>query len=125
MKLEILKNIHLMTLKTFRNRTITRQLFDTLNIMILKLDLTVEQVINKQYITYKKNKNFVEIISLKTGLRLLFDIPIDELNDSRELCEDVSNIGRWGTGTTRSYLKDEQDVNYIMDLIKQSYEYNL
>ena len=108
-----------------KNRTITRQLFDTLNIMILKLDSSVSQVINKQYITYKKNKNFVEIIPLKTGLRLLLDIPINELNDSKELCADVSDKGRWGTGTTRAYLKDEQDVNYIMDLIKQSYEYNL
>ena len=93
--------------------------------MILKLDSSVSQVINKQYITYKKNKNFVEIIPLKTGLRLLLDIPINELNDSKELCADVSDKGRWGTGTTRAYLKDEQDVNYIMDLIKQSYEYNL
>ncbi len=107
------------------NRTITRQLFDTLNILILKLDSSVDQVINKQYITYKKNKNFVEIIPLKTGLRLLLDIPLNELNDIRDSCEDVSNKGRWGTGLTRAYLKDEQDVNYIMDLIKQSYEYNL
>ena len=108
-----------------KNRTITRQLFDTLNIMILKLDSTVHQVINKQYITYKKNKNFVEFIPLKTGLRLLLDIPLNELNDPKELCEDVSDKGRWGTGLTRTYLKEEQDVNYVMDLIKQSYEYNL
>ena len=107
-----------------KNRTITRQLFDTLNIMILKLDSTVNQVINKQYITYKKNKNFVEIIPLKTGLRLLLDIPLNELDDTRESCDDVSDIGRWGTGLTRTYLKNEEDVNYIMDLIKQSYEYN-
>ena len=93
--------------------------------MILKLDSTVDQVINKQYITYKKNKNFVEIIPLKTGLKLLLDIPLEKLNDSRESCEDVSDIGRWGTGLTRTYLKDEKDVNYIMDLIKQAYEYNL
>lgn len=86
---------------------------------------TVDQVINKQYITYKKNKNFVEIIPLKTGLRLLLDIPLTELTDTRDSCGDVSNKGRWGTGLTRVYLKDEQDVNYIMDLIKQSYEYNL
>lgn len=121
-------NIEEYTLDDFedlKNRTITRQLFDTLNIMILKLDSTVHQVINKQYITYKKNKNFVEFIPLKTGLRLLLDIPLEELNDPRELCEDVSDKGRWGTGLTRTYLKDEQDVNYVMDLIKQSYEYNL
>lgn len=107
-----------------KNRTITRQLFDTINIMILKLDSTVKQIINKQYITYKKNKNFVEIIPLKTGLRLLLDIPIKELNDIRQICEDISDKGRWGTGSTRTYLKDEQDVKYVMDLIRQSYEYN-
>lgn len=115
----------LIDFEELNNRTITRQLFDTLNILILKLDSTVDQVINKQYITYKKNKNFVEIIPLKTGLRLLLDIPLTELTDTRDSCEDVSNKGRWGTGLTRVYLKDEQDVNYIMDLIKQSYEYNL
>jgi len=115
----------LIDFEELNNRTITRQLFDTLNILILKLDSTVDQVINKQYITYKKNKNFVEIIPLKTGLRLLLDIPLTELTDTRDSCEDVSNKGRWGTGLTRVYLKDEQEVNYIMDLIKQSYEYNL
>jgi len=108
-----------------KNRTLTQQLFDTLNIMILKLDPTVKQVINKLFITYKKNNNFVEIIPLKTGLKLMLDIPLKDLNDTRGLCEDVSNIGRWGTGVTRTYLKNEQDVNYIIDLIKQSYEYNL
>ena len=89
-----------------KNRTITRQLFDTLNILILKLDSNVEQVINKQYITYKKNKNFVEIVPLKTGLRLSLDIPIEELEDSRKSCEDISYNGRWGTGLTGIYLKD-------------------
>ncbi len=121
-------NIEEYTLDDFeelKNRTITRQLFDTLNILILKLDSNVEQVINKQYISYKKNKNFVEIVPLKTGLKLSLDIPIEELKDTRESCEDVSYKGRWGTGLTRTYLKEEQDVNYIMDLIKQSYEYNL
>ena len=62
--------------------------------------------------------------NLKTGLRLLLDIPLNELDDTRESCDDVSDIGRWGTGLTRTYLKNEEDVNYIMDLIKQSYEYN-
>lgn len=62
------------------------------------------------FISILKNKNFVEIVPLKTGLRLLLDIP-DELNDSKEMCENVSDLGRWGTGTTRAYLKDEQNVN--------------
>ncbi|WP_432644517.1 GmrSD restriction endonuclease domain-containing protein [Methanobrevibacter sp.] len=107
-----------------RNRTITRQLLDTLNIMILKLDSTVIQVINKKYISYKKNKNFVELEPLKTGLKLSLDIPFDELNDPKGLCNDVSYSGGGGTGLTRLHLQDEKEVEYVMDLIKQSYEYN-
>ena len=107
-----------------RNRTITRQLLDTLNIMILKLDSTVIQVINKKYISYKKNKNFVELEPLKTGLKLSLDISFDELNDPKGLCNDVSYSGGGGTGLTRLHLQDEKEVEYVMDLIKQSYEYN-
>lgn len=107
------------------DRTLTRQLFDLLDIMILDLDSKILKTINKNYIAYKNNKNFVEIAPLKSGLKLYLDIPISELNDEKELCEDVTNKGRWSTGQTRVYLKDEQDINYIMDLIKQSYQYNL
>jgi len=102
-----------------------RQLFDALNILILKLDSDIKQSILKQYIAYKKNKNFVEIVPQKRRLQLSLDIPLSDLNDPKGICEDVSYKGRWGTGVTRTYLKNEQDVNYIIDLIKQSYEYNL
>ena len=105
-------------------RTLTRQLFDSLDLMILDLDSKISRTINKLYIVYKNNKNFVEIVPQKSGLKLSLDIPLSELNDEKGLCEDVSYKGRWGTGQTRVYLKDEQDINYIMDLIKQSYKYN-
>lgn len=107
------------------DRTLTRQLFDLLDLMVLELDSKILKTINKQYIAYKNDKNFVEIVPQKSGLKLSLDIPISELNDEKGLCEDVSYKGRWGTGQTRVYLKDEQDVNYIINLIKQSYEYNI
>ena len=107
------------------DRTLTRQLYDLVDIMVLDLDSKILKTINKQYIAYKNEKNFVEIVPQKSGLKLSLDIPISVLKDEKGICEDVSYKGRWGTGETRIYLKDEQDVNYIMDLIKQSYEYNL
>ena len=121
-------DVQIYTLDDFyelEERTLTRQLFDLLDMWILKLDSKIEKSINKQYIAYKQNKNFVEIVPLKSGLKLSLDIPISELNDSKNKCEDISYKGRWGTGQTRVYLKKEYDINYIMDLIKQSYEYNL
>ena len=121
-------DIQVYSLKDFeelQNRTITRQLFDSLDTMIKILDPQAEQIIHKLYISYKKRGYFVEIIPLKSGLKIMLDIPLNELDDPKKLCEDVSNIGSWGTGITRTYVKNEHDLNYIMDLIKQSYEYNL
>lgn len=111
--------------KDFEERSLSRQLFDTLNLMILNMDSSIKQNIGKLYIAYNKNKNFAEIFPNKKGLKISIDIPISELNDSLNLCEDISNKQVWGTGDTRVYLYNEKDVNYVMDLIKQSYEYNL
>ena len=116
------------TLDDFDNleeKSFPRQLFDALNMKILKLDSNINQSIRKQYIAYRKNKNFVEIVPQKKRLQLSLDIPYSELNDTEGKCKDISYKGRWGTGETRVYLTKESDIEYIMDLIKQSYEYNL
>lgn len=107
-------------------RTLPRQLADSLNLMILNIDSSIKQNVRKTYIAFSnKNKNFAEIIPQKKGLKIILDIPITELNDPKQLCDDVFNIGGGGTGDTRIFLNDEKDVNYVMNLIKQSYEYNL
>ena len=46
----------------------------------------------------------------------------DDIIDEREICEDMSNIGSWGTGNVQIKLRSDADVDYIMGLIKQSFE---
>ena len=112
-------------IEELEERSLPRQLLNTLDLMILNIDSSIQKHSGKTYISYKKEKNFVEIISLKKRLRLILDIPISELDDSRNICVDVSDKQILGTGDTKLYLDDEKDVTYVMGLIKQSYEYNL
>lgn len=105
-------------------RTSSRQLFDTLNLLILNIDSSIKRNVWKTYVAYTyKDKNFVEIKPQKKGLRIILDIPINQINDLKQICDDVSDKSV-GSGDTGLYLRDENDVNYVMGLIKQSYEYN-
>lgn len=106
-----------------QEKTLTRKLYDTLNLRITSLDENIIQKMWKHYIAYKINRNFVELIPQKSAIKIALDIPIEEINDTKNICDDIKNKGSWSTGTTRTYLKKEEDIDYIMDLITQSYEY--
>ena len=107
-------------------RSLPRQLIDSVSLMVLNMDSSITEHVGKLYISYKiNNKNFLEVLPQKKGLKIVLDIPISELKDSKGICHDVSDKHVWGTGDTRLYLNDEKDVYYVLDLIKQSYEYNL
>lgn len=78
----------------------------------------------KLYIAFKAPKNFTDIEVQKHALKLFINMRKGELNDPEDLADDVSNIGHWGNGDYRVYLKDDSDFDYILSLIKQSYKVN-
>ena len=46
------------------------------------------------------------------------------LIDPEALADDVSKIGHWGNGDYRLYLTVDSNFDYILGLIKQSYDEN-
>jgi predicted transport protein len=44
-----------------------------------------------------------------------------ELDDSKDITRDVKEIGHYGTGDTEVVLKNLDNLDYIVGLIKQSY----
>jgi predicted transport protein len=45
-----------------------------------------------------------------------------EINDPKGLCKDVSGVGRWGNGDVEVALSSEDELPYIMGLVRQSFE---
>ena len=84
--------------------------------------VTVEP--KKLYIAFKAPKNFTDVEVQKHALKLFINMRKGSLNDPEDIADDVSNIGHWGNGDYRVYLKDESEFDYVLNLILQSYNDN-
>ena len=78
----------------------------------------------KLYVAFKKNTNVCDIILRKNKLAVFINLKKGKLNDPDDLCYDVSQKGHWGNGDYIFEVRNFEDVEYCMNLIKQSYNYN-
>ncbi len=106
--------------------TDSRELFNQLQELIIKLGADVSENITKQYIAFKAKKNgqgynFVEVVPQANGLKIHLDMSKNELKDDRNITEDVSKKGHWATGNTKFSLNDSENLEYAIKLIEQSY----
>ena len=99
-----------------------RPLFDELRRRVQNLDAGVHEEVRKQYIAYKGATNFLEVVPLVSELKLYLDIAKDELDDPHDLARDVTAVGHWGTGSVEVRLKTADQLEDVMDLIRQAFE---
>lgn len=98
------------------------ELYQSIKKRILNLDTSVSEEYKKLYIAFKTSTNFVDIVPQKKRLRLSLNMRIDEINDPKELCQDVTNLGRWGNGDVQVSLSSIEELDDVMDLIHQAYD---
>lgn len=99
-----------------------RPLFEELRKRILNLDSSVKEDILKLYIAYKTTTNFVDIVPQKSRIRLSLNMRFDEINDSKGICKDVTDKGKWGNGDVEVGISNSEELDYIMFLIKQAFD---
>ena len=100
-------------------------LFETLSKEILDISPSVSREIKKLYIAFKSDSNFVDIVPQKSRLRLSLNCDIQDLNDPKGMCEDVSGKGRWGNGNTQVSIYKADELDDVINLIKQAYTISL
>ena len=99
-----------------------RQLFETFRKEVLALNPCVSEEVLKLYVAYKAETNFVDVVPLKSRLRLSLNMHFHELHDPRSLTKDVTNLGRWGNGDIEVELSTLEDLPYVMGLVRQAFE---
>jgi len=97
-------------------------LFNLFRRHVLNLDASVTEEFLKLYIAYKTITNFVDVVPQKNRLRLSLNMEFDEVNDPKNLCKDITNLGRWGNGSVEVGLESSEELDYIMALVRQSFE---
>ena len=99
-----------------------RDLFETLRKSVLALDPCVSEEFLKLYVAYKAETNFVDVVPQAKRLLLVLNLGIDDIEDPKGLCRDISNIGRWGNGDVEIGLSSVDELPYVMGLIRQSFD---
>lgn len=99
-----------------------RELFDALRKAVLALDPCVSEEFLKLYVAYKAETNFVDVIPQAKRLLLVLNLGIDDIEDPKGLCRDISNIGRWGNGDVEVGLSTIDELPHAVGLIRQSFD---
>jgi len=94
-------------------------LFEELCGRIRQLDENIEEKINPAYYAYRLSKNFAEVTLNKQQIRILLR-PVN-YDDPLHKVEQVPESYKW-TLNRKVIIKDMADLEYVMELIDQSYK---
>ncbi|MCB0751129.1 MAG: hypothetical protein KDC52_06625 [Ignavibacteriae bacterium] len=108
-----------------RGETETQELYEKLKDGIINLDDNISYQAKKQTIGFKiENNIFCDVVILAKSLKIYLNLKSGDLKDEKNLARDVSNVGHWGNGSYEIKMKDTEDLEYILSLIKQSLKLN-
>jgi len=100
-----------------------KELYEQLKERILQLG-DVKVKVTKSYIAFIAATNFTDVEVQKKSLKVHLNMKKGELDDRVGLARDVSTVAHWGNGDYEISVKTDTDLDYVMYLIKQSYERN-
>lgn len=117
------KEIKVYTLEDHLNNTSEeiKEVFLKLRDRVLALGGNIEERSKKFYISYRVKNGFLYVHLQRSQIKIHIIVPKTELNDPKGMARDVKDIGHYGVGQTEVVFKTEDDLNYILDLIQQSY----
>lgn len=101
----------------------TKELYETLKSAILNLD-ELEVKPKKKYIAFVSGSNVVDIHIQKNALKIWLNLQQGDLDDPKEIARDVSSVGHWGNGDYEIIMRTDEELEYILSLIKQSLKKN-
>lgn len=110
------------SLESYGMNDLTKILFDALDKRIMNLSPGVKREYKKLYIAYKLDTNFVDIIIQKERLRIAVNMKFSDIIDPNGICRDITGIGRWGNGDVELFMEHKDELDQIMEIVKQSFD---
>jgi len=91
-------------------------------VLSISSDISVKPM--KQYITFRTKTNITDVVVLKKSLKIFFNLAKGKLDDPKKLARDVSAIGHWGNGDYQIIISTDDELEYIISLVRQSFKFN-
>ena len=87
---------------------------------ITNLDKKIEVMATQQYVAFKKDSsNICDIEIYSKWLKIYLNAKWGQLDDSKKLFTNVAKVGHNGNGDYRVVVSDNQNLEYIMSILKQ------
>ncbi len=102
----------------------TIELYEKIRDYILNIADDISVKPKKIYIAFIAKKNIADIQLQKNSLKLWINLTKNQLSDLKKITRDVSNVGHHGNGDYELTIENDNDIEYIISLIKQSYYEN-
>jgi predicted transport protein len=118
---EVKENIKVYTEEDhYKNGTdATIELYEKFKSSILNLADNIEILPQKFYIAFKKGSNITDLEMQKKAIKIFINAKFGTINDPKGIAKNVSNIGHRGNGEYQIQIENDNDLEYIMSLIKQ------
>jgi len=100
-----------------------KELYEKFKISVLNFD-NIEIKPKKKYIAFVAGTNVVDVKIQRNSLKIHINLKKGELEDTKQITRDVSNIGHHGNGDYELQFQNDENLEYIMSLIKQSLKRN-
>jgi predicted transport protein len=98
-----------------------KELYEKFKISILNFD-DIKIKPNKHYVSFVKNStNVADFEILAKSIKITINLAQGSLNDPKEITRDMSKTGKLGNGDYQIKITNNNDIEYILSLIKQSY----
>lgn len=101
-----------------------KELYDKFKISLLTISGDIKIKPTKWYMGFLSKTNFVDIHIQKKALKIWLNLRSGELDDPKGLARDVSKIGHWGNGDYEIQVSNDENIDYIVSLAKQSFRKN-
>ena len=101
-----------------------KELYDKFKASLLTIGNDIKVKPTKWYIAFLSKTNFVDIHIQRKSLKIHLNLKQGELDDPKKLARDVKDIGHWGNGDYELQVSNDENIDYIVSLAKQSYRKN-
>ena len=102
-----------------------RPIFDAFRREVMALDPCVVEELNKSFIGYRAERNFVDVVPQHGSLCLRLNIPYEMLEDSTHAAIPLGWRDVWGNGGAEFALRSLEEVPHAIGLARQALEQQL
>lgn len=104
-----------------KGNEVIRDLYERIREIFLSWGNIVIDV-KKVYIAFKVQTNFADITIQNRALKIFINLRKGELSDPQGFARDISATGHQGNGDYQVQISNDDDLEYVLSLIKQAYK---